>query len=123
MSLVLTDEQELIGRSVRKILEDAGALAHLRQLRAQGTAAGYSPALWRSFCEGGFGSILIPERSGGAGLGVAEVAAIMQEIGRTLVPLPFLSTSVLAVTALNLAAHGEQKAFLFPRIVAGDLVI
>src|SRR6185436_16002293 len=39
------------------------------------------------------------------------------------VPIPFLSTSVLSVTALNLAAQSEQKAFLFPRIVAGDLVI
>jgi alkylation response protein AidB-like acyl-CoA dehydrogenase len=123
MSLVLTEEQELVGSSVRRILEDAGAVAHLRRLRDQEESAGHSPTVWRAFCEGGFGSILVPEGSGGAGLGPAEVAAIMQELGRALVPIPFLSTSVLSVTALNLGASPEQKAFLFPRINAGDLVI
>lgn len=123
MSLVLTEEQEMLGTEVRRILKDVGAVSHLRELRESPSPAGFSHALWRAFCDAGFSAILIPEKYGGAGLGMPEVGVVMQEIGRTLVPIPFLATSVLSVTALNRAASKAQKADLLPRIISGDVVV
>jgi alkylation response protein AidB-like acyl-CoA dehydrogenase len=44
----------------------------------------------------GFAGLLVPENFGGSGLGCVEAGVVMEEIGRTLMPSPFLSTAVLA---------------------------
>ena len=49
----------------------------------------------------GFSGLLVPEEFGGSGLGCVEAGVVMEEIGRTLMPSPFLSTGVLAASALS----------------------
>ena len=70
----------------------------------------------------GFAGILVPEAHGGVGLGHVAAGLVQEAIGRNLSSTPFLSTSVLAVTALA-AASEEQQAAHLPRIAAGDAII
>jgi alkylation response protein AidB-like acyl-CoA dehydrogenase len=65
---------------------------------------------------------LVPESLGGSGLGCVEAGIVMEEIGRSLMPSPFLSTAVLATTALSLGGSAAQKSENLPKISAGELL-
>ena len=100
MALVLTEEQSMLRDSARGLISDKAPVAHLRGLRDSKDATGFSRELWKAFADMGFSGLLVPENFGGSGLGCVEAGVVMEEIGRTLMPSPFLSTAVLAVSAL-----------------------
>ena len=85
-------------------------------------ATGFSRELWKSFAEMGFAGLLVPEEFGGSGLGFVEAGVVMEEIGRTLMPSPFLSTAVLAASALSRGGSAAQKSEYLPKISAGSLL-
>ena len=64
----------------------------------------------------GFSGLLVPEDFGGSGLGCVEAGIVMEEIGRTLMPSPFLATSVLAASALSRGGSEAQKSQYLPKI-------
>jgi alkylation response protein AidB-like acyl-CoA dehydrogenase len=94
-----TDEQIGLRRSVRKVLELHGGIGAAR--RAMQSELGHDGALWsRLSGDLGLAGLIIPERLGGAGLGWVEVAAVSEELGATLAPVPLFSTVCLATSAL-----------------------
>ncbi|WP_285704399.1 acyl-CoA dehydrogenase family protein [Microtetraspora sp. NBRC 16547] len=77
---------------------------------------------WRRFAgELGVAGLAVPEEYGGAGCGLREAAIVSEEIGRALSPLPYLSTAVLAVSAINESGDGEAKKRLLPGIADGTV--
>ncbi len=70
----------------------------------------------------GFSGLLVPENFGGSGLGCVEAGVVMEEIGRTLMPSPFLSTAVLAASALSRGGSEAQKSEYLPKISDGSLL-
>ena len=97
-------------------------MSHLRQLRDAKDETGFSRELWKNFAEMGFSGLLIPEQFGGSGLGSVEAGILMEEIGRTLMPSPFLATSVLAASALARGGSEAQKSQYLPKISDGSLL-
>ena len=122
MALVLTEEQSMLRDSVRGLIGDKAPVSHLRQLRDAKDETGFSRELWKSFAEMGFSGLLIAEQFGGSGLGSVEAGILMEEIGRTLMPSPFLATSVLAASALARGGSEAQKSQYLPRISDGSLL-
>jgi alkylation response protein AidB-like acyl-CoA dehydrogenase len=122
MALVLTEEQSMLRDSARGLISDKAPVSHLRQLRDAKDATGFSRELWKSFAEMGFSGLLVPEEFGGSALGCVEAGIVMEEIGRTLMPSPFLSTAVLAVSALSRGGSAAQKAEHLPKISSGELI-
>jgi alkylation response protein AidB-like acyl-CoA dehydrogenase len=122
MALVLTEEQTLLRDSARGLISDKAPVSHLRQLRDAKDDTGFSRDLWKTFAEMGFCGLLVPEDFGGSGLGCVEAGIVMEEIGRTLMPSPFLATSVLAPSALSRGGSAAQKSEYLPRISAGSLL-
>jgi alkylation response protein AidB-like acyl-CoA dehydrogenase len=122
MALVLNDEQTMLRDNARGFLAKNAPIAHLRALRDNRDADGFSRALWKSFVEMGWAGILIPQDYGGLELGYVEAGVVMEELGRTLTPSPFLSTGVLAATAIARAGTAKQKENYLPKIVAGELI-
>jgi alkylation response protein AidB-like acyl-CoA dehydrogenase len=122
MALVLTEEQSMLRDSARGLIGDKAPVSHLRQLRDSKDATGFSCDLWRAFAEMGFSGLLVPETFGGSGLGYVEAGVVMEEIGRTLMPSPFLSTAVVAASALSRGGSAAQKAEHLPKISAGELL-
>jgi alkylation response protein AidB-like acyl-CoA dehydrogenase len=108
--------------SARGLISDKAPVAHLRKLRDSKDATGFSPELWATFAEMGFCGLLIPEQFGGSGLGCVEAGVVMEEIGRTLMPSPFLATGVLAASALSRGGSDAQKSEHLPKIAAGKLL-
>ena len=122
MPLVLTEEQSMLRDSARGLIGDKAPVSHLRGLRDSNDATGFSRELWKAFAEIGFAGLLVPENFGGSGLGCVEAGVVMEEIGRTLMPSPFLSTAVLGASALARGGSEAQKSAHLPKIADGSLL-
>src|SRR5271167_2879970 len=122
MALVLTEEQSMLRDSARGLISDKAPVSHLRHLRDSKDATGFSRDLWKTFAEMGFTGLLVPEHFGGSGLGCVEAGIVMEEIGRTLMPSPFLATAVLAASVLSRGGSAAQKSEHLPRISDGSLL-
>ncbi|HMM89480.1 acyl-CoA dehydrogenase family protein [Bradyrhizobium sp.] len=122
MALVLTEEQSMLRDSARGLISDKAPVSHLRSLRDSKDQTGFSRELWKAFAEMGFSGLLVPENLGGSGLGYVEAGVVMEEIGRTLMPSPFLSTAVLAASALLRGGSDAQKSAHLPKIADGSLL-
>jgi len=122
MALVLTEEQSMLRDSARGLISDKAPVAHLRSLRDSKDATGFSRDLWKMFADMGFTGLLVPEEFGGSGLGCVEAGIVMEEIGRSLMPSPFLSTAVLAASALSRGGNAAQKQNYLPRVADGSLL-
>ncbi len=120
MALVLNEEQSMLRDSARGLISDKAPVSHLRQLRDAKDATGFSRDLWKAFAQMGFSGLLVPENFGGSGLGCVEAGVVMEEIGRTLMPSPFLATAVLAASALSRGGSAAQKSEHLPKIADGS---
>ena len=113
-------ERDDLRAMVRAFARDHFPLPEVR--RVSGTEAGYDPAVWAALGQLGLPGLLVPAGYGGAGCGLPEAGVVLQELGRALACVPYLSSAVLAVTALVASGDGEAQAELLPRLAAGELL-
>lgn len=123
MSLVLTEDQELIAKTARDFIEAESPLSRMRALRDADDPIGFSRALWKQMAELGWLGIPFPETLGGAGMGFAELAVVLEALGRNLGPEPFLSSVLLGGQALLLAGSESQQAEWLVPMVEGEKVL
>ncbi|MCK9542155.1 MAG: acyl-CoA/acyl-ACP dehydrogenase [Novosphingobium sp.] len=76
-------------------------------------------ALWRGLMQLGIGGIVVPEEHGGLGLGLLDLAVVMEPIGRHAAPGPFLDHA-LGTLALTVAGTDAQKAEWLPALATGE---
>jgi alkylation response protein AidB-like acyl-CoA dehydrogenase len=118
MDFALSDDQRAIQEAARDFLADAANPDVVRA--AVESETGFDETLWASLAgELGFAGILVPEAFGGLGMGAVEMALVLEETGRTLAPVPFFETAVLAVLAVREAGSEAQQAALLPRLASG----
>lgn len=123
MRFSVSEERRLLQDSARKLLQARSPVAQLRRLRDSGSREGFDRELWTEVAALGWPGLLIPERHGGAELGYLAAGQVSEEIGRALAALPFLSTAVMAVTALVGGGTPEQHASVLPAVAAGRRLI
>ena len=123
MDLVLTEDQELIAKTAADFVREKSPVARMRALRDANDATGFSRALWKEMAELGWVGIAFPEELGGAGLGFAELAVVLEALGKTLAPEPFLSSVLLGGQALALAGSEAQQQAWLPKLCAGDALL
>ena len=113
-------KEQYMGRdSAREFLDARVPTTRLRELLATGT--GFDRDAWRGLAELGWMSVLVPEEHGGLELGLLDVALLLEESGRALLPAPIVETAVVLPLALRGASAELQKRWL-PRIATGDVV-
>lgn len=123
MPLYHTDDQAMLAETVTGFMAEEGAIKkQLRHWRDIKCKDGFGHALWKQFAELGLTGMLAGEADGGLAMGHVEAGIVLAEIGRNLTPSPFLTTSVMGMTALN-AASDELRGRYIPGIVAGDTVL
>lgn len=122
MPLYHTDDQAMLADTARQFMAGEGAIAkQLRHWRDTNCKDGFGHALWKQFAELGFTGMLVGEADGGLGMGHVEAGIVLEEIGRNLTPSPFLTSSVMAATALG-GANAELKGRYLPGLLSGDSV-
>ena len=105
-------DQYMVQDSVRRFLADHWSPSRLRALME---GDGFDRALWRGLTELGLLGTLVPETHGGLGLSFIDLALVLEECGRALVPGPFVET-ILATDVLSRFGTPEQQAALLPSL-------
>ena len=120
MDLALTEEQEMLKKMARDFLTAECPKSYVRAMEED--PRGYSPELWRKMAELGWMGLCFPEKYGGGGGTFMDLAVLLEEMGRALLPGPFFSTVVLAGYTLLESGSDEQKQRYLPAIARGELI-
>jgi alkylation response protein AidB-like acyl-CoA dehydrogenase len=121
MDFSLEEEQVALRDLARQILEDQLTPDHLRELESG--PEWIDRKLWAELARANLLGLAISEKYGGMGLGFFEVCLLLEEIGRTVAPLPVLPTLVMG--ALPIAEFGspsQQDQFLAP-VASGEIIL
>lgn len=118
MNFAFSEEQEMLRETARRYLDDKAPSEVVRRLMDSET--GFDEELWSGIATQGWQAMAIPEEYGGAGFSFMEMAILMEEMGRSLFPSPFLSSIVLGSQLLLAAGTEEQKQNLLPGVAAGE---
>lgn len=99
VKLILSEEETMLAESARGFLDADAPVSKLRKMRDDGKT--HDPQLWTEMAAMGWCGVLVPEDNGGVDMGHAAAGVIAHELGKTLAVSPFLSTAVMAATALK----------------------
>jgi alkylation response protein AidB-like acyl-CoA dehydrogenase len=97
----MSEERALLAESAREFLDRWSPSAAVRGVLP--SASGFDHQVWAKMTELGWAALLVPEAHGGFGASLADAAVIASELGAHTTPAPFLSSAVLATSALALA--------------------
>ncbi|MBL1109049.1 acyl-CoA/acyl-ACP dehydrogenase [Streptomyces sp. 5-8] len=114
--LLYSEEEEALRSAVRDLLTDHCAPADVISRTESGTP--HDRALWKLLAEMGLAGLLVPEAQGGQGASAREAAVVLEELGRAVAPVPYLTSAVVATEAL--LACGDEE--LLGRLAAGRTI-
>ena len=123
MGLVLNEDEALLQDTAEGFFADKAPVKELRALRDNRDKLGFSEALWKEMAEMGFTGVLIEEEYGGVDMGFMAAGIVSEQMGRNLSASPFLSTAILAATAIREGGSDEQKLSWLPKIASGEAII
>ena len=118
MEFALSLEQRQFDDSLRGYLKDNLPMDRLRALAEPGS--GFDEALWDGLLQLGLPGLVVPERFGGAGLGILDAAVAAEALGYAAAPVPFAGSIVMAAQAFMLSATEAQQDDYLPLIAAGE---
>ena len=119
MRFALTEEQDQLRDISRRFLGETHGSTNLR--KAMASELGFDLEVWARVGEElGWTALAIPEERGGFGFSFTDQVPILEELGRHLSGLPFLSSAVLGTQALIQGASDAQQHTWLPRLAAGE---
>ena len=132
-AVTTNDERQMLRQTVAALVDKHAGPEAVR--RAMNSEQGYDEALWSMLCEQvGVAALMVPEDLGGAGGELADAAAVLEELGRGLVPTPLLATTLAELallaadtpdtdTLVRLAAGAQIGTVVFDSdfVVSGDV--
>lgn len=117
---VLLDAQEVeVQQAVAQFLRSECGPALVRE--SELGYSGFSKSLWKKFSELGWLTLCLPADVGGQGLPITYLGLLLEEVGRTIAPLPVHSTMV---PALVIAKYGdEMQRAMLGQVGTGELIL
>ena len=116
MDFEFSTEQEMLRSSVRSFLAEVAPISSVR-------SGARSDDVWKGLVDLGVLGLLVPERYGGAGMGMVDAAVVLEELGRAVCPSPFLSSAIGAMPLLadlgDADADADALASLLDELVKG----
>jgi alkylation response protein AidB-like acyl-CoA dehydrogenase len=121
MNFSITEDHQLLKDSAQVFLDEQISLKPLLTPGATVRDAGYA-ANWAKIAKMGWQGLLIPEEHGGAGLDCVDLIMIVEELGRTLAPSPFLGT-LLGTLAVMKGGDSALRTRVLPQVAAGEAAL
>ncbi|HTW50685.1 MAG TPA: acyl-CoA dehydrogenase family protein [Stellaceae bacterium] len=119
MDIGFSEEQQMLRDTARKFLDAACTTKFVRERMA--TEEAMTPEFWSQLAEQGWLGINFAEEDGGAGLGLVDLVVLMEEMGRAVMPGPYLATVLLGGAAIREAGSPAQRREYLPQIAEGRL--
>jgi alkylation response protein AidB-like acyl-CoA dehydrogenase len=120
MDISLSEEQELLQQSARDFLQQECPIQLVRAMEED--ERGYDPHLWKQMADLGWLGLVLPEEYGGSGFTIMDMAVLLEEFGRALVPGPFVPTVIQTGLPILWAGSDAQKRELLPKIAKGEMI-
>ncbi len=117
MDFSYSEEQEIFRKSVREFLKKECPKDKVRSLEED--EKGYDPETWRKMAELGWVGVILPEEYGGVGGEFMDLALLMEEIGKNILPSPLLPTILCSLPILEYGTKKQKEEFL-PKIASGE---
>ncbi|MFP8877061.1 MAG: acyl-CoA dehydrogenase family protein [Myxococcota bacterium] len=115
MNFELSEEQQILVDSVKRFVQNDSTVERFRKLRE--TERAWEPAMWARMGEMGWLSVPFPEEHGGFGGSFVDLALILEQLGRGLVPEPIIPSVVLGGGLISrLGSEEQRERFLLPMI-------
>lgn len=117
MSLVLSEEHQILQQSAAEFFSTASPITAFRNLRQTDTA--YDPEVWRQMVELGWSAVLVPEALDGLDFGLTGMGVLAIEAARSLVMSPLTSSAAVGVTALKSCQPNDHRDELLKAVGEG----
>lgn len=122
MDFDLNEDQKMLSKTVASFAKKDSTVERFRTLR-DADGPGWTRDMWQQMGELGWLGVSFPESVDGFGGSFVESGIILEQLGKSLVPEPFLSCAILGGYPLLLGGSPAQhSAFLAP-MVAGQTAV
>jgi len=122
LSYLLTDDAKMLRETADRFFGGSDAIKHTRAWRNTRDLTASARGAWDGMVALGFAGTLIPEEFGGVGLNIQASLQIAEMMGKSLAGGPFVSSAVMAATAILDGNNAALKAELLPAIAGGAVV-
>jgi alkylation response protein AidB-like acyl-CoA dehydrogenase len=119
MNFGLTEEQQILRNVARRFLDERAPMSKVRDVME--SPEGFDPDIWSGMAELGWLGLVIDEAYGGVGLGWVDLAVLLEDTGRGLLPSPLISTSLAAAAISELGSDDQKNRFL-PSVADGSTI-
>jgi 3-oxocholest-4-en-26-oyl-CoA dehydrogenase beta subunit len=121
MDFSFSEEQQEIQGLAAQILGDK--VTHERLKEVEASPEWFDRDVWAELAKAGLVGIALPEDAGGGGFGILEAALVLEEIGRTVAPVPYYATVVLGAMPIAEFGSAEQRKRLLPGVAEGETIL
>jgi 3-oxocholest-4-en-26-oyl-CoA dehydrogenase beta subunit len=117
-----SEEQEEVAGLAGRILADLVTVDRLRAVEGE-DGDRFDREAWAALADAGLLGVALPTELGGSGLGIVEQCLMLEQVGRTVAPVPVLASSVLGALPIATFGTDEQRTRWVPPMIAGDVVL
>ena len=121
MDLGLNEAQQMLKNSAQEFLEAECPDTYVREMEED--VNGYTSEMWQKLAEQGWLGLIIPEKYGGVELEFQDLAILLEEMGRYMLPGPYFSNVVLGGMSIMDSGTEEQKQEYLPRLAEGQIIV
>ena len=120
MDFELSEEQKLLKTTAKDFLSKEYPSSMAKKLIDDET--GYSPELWSKIADMCWLGLVLPEKYGGIGSNLLDLAVLLEEMGAAYFLSPFCPT---VITGMAIMENGtdEQKEFFLPKVISGEMIL
>ena len=121
MDFAFTQEQDALRELARSILEDKVTHDKLKALEAEGQWL--HRGAWSELAKASLLGVALPEKHGGSGLGLIELCLVLEQVGRTVAPVPVLASLALGALPVDKFGSAAQQRKLLPGVASGEVIL
>ncbi|WP_208027039.1 acyl-CoA dehydrogenase family protein [Rhabdothermincola sediminis] len=121
MDFTFTEEQQAIADLAGRILGDR--VTHERLAAMAAANQSLDRETWDELAKANLLGICLPERDGGSGYGILEACLVLEQVGRTVAPLPYLATVVSGAMLIARFGSDDLRARILPGVIDGSVIL
>ncbi len=121
MDLSLSEDQKALCDLADQILREKLPPERLRAIESENRW--FDDAAWSELAKARLLTVGLPEDVGGGGFGFFETCLMLEQIGRTVAPLPYFATVVLGAMPIDRFGSAKQRSAYLPQVADGKLIL
>jgi len=121
MDFSFNETQKEVQGLARQMLTDLATVERLNAIDKQEDR--FDADLWKQLAEAGLLGVAIDEKLGGMGFGFTELALFVEEVGRTVAPVPVVPVLVSAALPIQKFGSATLKKAWLPKIASGESLV